>query len=321
MNLSHAATGVIPDSFMPLFAFVITYGLGYLLGSIPFGLILTRLAGLGDIRDIGSGNIGATNVLRTGNKALAVMTLILDALKGAAAVLIGLHYTPILGLIGGAAALLGHSYPVWLKYKGGKGVATAFGMTCAINLPLGLAVGFTWTTVLLLVRFSSLAALSGAALAPVYAWAFGRNDLVLFFVVIGAFIWWRHRLNIKRLINGTEPQLGANLAEKNVVTAPEPHELTVTEALQGIRDYMSKAAAQNVPCPFAVGDKVRFTPSPRALRQSQSIAAFGVAPGQELEIIKISDGLYLFFTGDVGGWPWHEYTLVEKGTHAPPRAE
>lgn len=306
---------------MPLFAFVITYGLGYLLGSIPFGLILTRLAGLGDIRSIGSGNIGATNVLRTGNKALAIMTLILDAVKGAAAVMVGLYYTPVLGLVGGAAALLGHSYPIWLKYKGGKGVSTAFGMACAINLPLGLAIGFTWTTVLLIVRYSSLAALSAAALAPVYAWAFGHNDLAFFYIGIGAFIWWRHRLNIKRLIDGTEPQIGSGKGEaKTPPSGTEPRELTVTEALQGIREYMSRAAPLNVPCPFAVGDYVRFTPSSRALQQQESIAAFGVKPGQELKIEKITDGLYLFFAGDIGGWPWHEYTLVRKDAHAPPHA-
>lgn len=319
MNVTHVATGVIPDTFMPLFAFVITYGLGYLLGSIPFGLILTRLAGLGDIRDIGSGNIGATNVLRTGNKPLAVMTLILDALKGAVAVIVGAHYTPILGLVGGAAALLGHSYPIWLNYKGGKGVATAFGMTCAINLPLGLAVGFTWTTVLLIVRYSSLAALSGAALAPLYAWAFGHNELVPFFVGIGIFIWWRHRLNIKRLIDGTEPQLGAKKTERK--TASDPRELSVSESLQGIKEYIASVATRTAPCPFAVGDIVRFTPSPRALRQTQGMTAFGVVPGQEIEIKTITDGLYLFFAGDTGGWPWNEYILVRKGTHAPPRSE
>lgn len=305
---------------MPLFAFIITYGLGYLLGSIPFGLILTRLAGLGDIRDIGSGNIGATNVLRTGNKSLAVMTLILDALKGAVAVAVGQHYTPILGWIGGSAALLGHSYPVWLKYKGGKGVATAFGMACAIDWTLGLAVAFTWITVAAIVRFSSLAALSASALAPVYAWAFGRKDLIVFFAVIAAFIWWRHRRNIKRLFDGTEPQIGADKTDKkSAAPPPEQRELTVAEALQGIKDYMAKVETPLANCPFVIGDVVRFTPSSRALRQQDSITAFRVEPGQELAITKIGDGLYLFFADDAGGWPWNEYTLVKKGVHAPSR--
>lgn len=189
---------------MPLVAFAVSYGGGYLLGSIPFGLILTKLAGMGDIRSIGSGNIGATNVLRTGKKGLAILTLVLDALKGAVAVWIGLSYTPMLGMIAGAAALLGHSYPIWLKYKGGKGVATGLGLSCALNLPLGLAIAFTWIVVAALVRYSSLAALAAAALAPLYAWLFGDWNLVVFYLFISGFVIWRHRANIRRLLDGTE---------------------------------------------------------------------------------------------------------------------
>lgn len=191
--------------FTPVFAFVISYGMGYLLGSIPFGLILTKLAGLGDIRTVGSGNIGATNVLRAGGKKLAAFTLLLDALKGVVAVLIGNHYTPMLGMVAGAAALLGHSYPIWLKYKGGKGVATGFGISCAINLPVGLAIGFTWALVFFMVRYSSVAALSAAALAPFYGWLLGDINLLYFYLFISGFVIWRHRVNIKRLLDGTEP--------------------------------------------------------------------------------------------------------------------
>lgn len=213
--------GIESLPFMPLVAFVASYGLGYLLGSIPFGLILTRLCGLGDIRKVGSGNIGATNVLRTGRKGLAALTLLLDALKGAAAVMIGQYFSPLFGLIAGIAALLGHAYPVWLNYKGGKGVATGFGVSLAVSPPLGLAVGFTWAVVLLIVRYSSLAALSAALMAPVYAWVFDRHDLVPFFVAAGALVWWRHRQNIKQLIDGTEPVVEFRSLSPPVA-APEP---------------------------------------------------------------------------------------------------
>ena len=211
--------------FLPVFAFVISYGLGYLLGSIPFGLIVTRLAGQGDIRAIGSGNIGATNVLRTGSKKLAILTLLLDVIKGYAAVKVGQHYTPEMGLVAGAAALLGHSYPVWLKYKGGKGAATSFGLSCAINLPVGLALGFTWVLVLVMVRYSSLAAITAAALSPLYAWLFGDSLLVWFYVGIGCFVLFRHRANIKRLFDGTEPtvSLGKKPPAESTATPAQPN--------------------------------------------------------------------------------------------------
>ncbi len=209
---STSATGF----FVPLFGFIISYGFGYLLGSIPFGLLLTKMAGLGDIRKVGSGNIGATNVLRTGNKGLAALTLVLDALKGAVAVWIGQQYTPEMGMLAGAAAMLGHSYPVWLKYRGGKGVATAFGLSCALNLPMGLAIGFTWLIVLVLVRFSSLAAISAALLSPLYAWLFGNSKLVLFYFGACAFVWWRHRANFKRLLDGTETTISLGRKDRTL---------------------------------------------------------------------------------------------------------
>jgi glycerol-3-phosphate acyltransferase PlsY len=167
--------------------------LGYLLGSIPFGLILTRLAGLGDIRQIGSGNIGATNVLRTGNKALAALTLVLDGGKGAAAVLIGNHFGPDMAVIAGAAALLGHVFPVWLRFKGGKGVATALGVLLGIAFPAGALACATWLAL---------------AAAPVYVWWLGdvqRAELALFIAVL---VWLRHAANIRRLIRGEEPKIG-----------------------------------------------------------------------------------------------------------------
>lgn len=212
--------------FVPLFGFIISYGFGYLLGSIPFGLLLTKMAGLGDIRKVGSGNIGATNVLRTGHKGLAALTLALDALKGAVAVWIGQQYTPEMGMVAGAAAMLGHSYPVWLKYKGGKGVATAFGLSCALNLPMGLAIGFTWLTVLVLVRYSSLAAIAAALLSPLYAWLFADSKLVLFYFGACAFVWWRHRANFKRLLDGTETMISVGKKDKtpdclDTATLPE----------------------------------------------------------------------------------------------------
>ena len=143
---------------------------GYLVGSIPFGLVLTRLAKLGDIRDIGSGNIGATNVLRTGNKMLALATLMLDSGKGAAAALILGSSDPLAGLIGGGMAILGHNFPVWLKFKGGKGVATTLGVLTAVAWPVGVAACVTWMVTAFLFRFSSLAALVALAASPIYAW-------------------------------------------------------------------------------------------------------------------------------------------------------
>ena len=182
---------------------------GYLLGSIPFGLLLVRLAGLGDIRNIGSGNIGATNVLRSGRKGLAAATLLLDGGKGAAAVLLAGNWGPDLQLTAALGALLGHLYPVWLRFKGGKGMATALGVLLALTWKVGLAACATWLVVAGLLRFSSLASLLALAAAPFYAWWFhGDMQLVQLTAILAAFVWLRHRANIARLIKGQEPRIG-----------------------------------------------------------------------------------------------------------------
>jgi acyl phosphate:glycerol-3-phosphate acyltransferase len=182
---------------------------GYLLGSIPFGMVLTRLAGLGDIRKIGSGNIGATNVLRTGRKGLAAATLLLDAAKGAVAVLIGAMWGPDTAIIAGLGALLGHLFPVWLNFKGGKGMATALGVLLALDWRVGLACCVTWLVVAGIFRYSSLATLLAIALAPVYAWYIG-NDLQLMQlgIVVAVLVWAKHHENIRRLLSGTESKIG-----------------------------------------------------------------------------------------------------------------
>ena len=154
----------------PLTLRLLGAAIGYLLGTVPFGLVLTRLAGLGDIRDIGSRSIGATNVLRTGNKGLAAATLLLDSGKGAVAALLFTAPDPIAGLIAGGCAILGHNFPVWLKFKGGKGVATTLGVLLVVSWPTGLAACATWLAVAAVFRYSSLAALVALAAAPVYAW-------------------------------------------------------------------------------------------------------------------------------------------------------
>jgi acyl phosphate:glycerol-3-phosphate acyltransferase len=181
---------------------------GYLLGSIPFGLILTRLAGLGDIRAIGSGNIGATNVLRTGNKGLAAATLLLDGAKGAVAVLLAGRYGPDMAVLAGGGAVIGHIAPVWLGFKGGKGVATALGVLSAISWPVGALVALTWIGTAFLTRISSLSALIAIAASPVYAWLLAdpqRAQLALF---IAGVVWLRHHENIRRLLKGEEPRIG-----------------------------------------------------------------------------------------------------------------
>ncbi|MDP3800581.1 glycerol-3-phosphate 1-O-acyltransferase PlsY [Brevundimonas sp.] len=192
---------------------------GYLLGSVPFGVILTRLGGAGDVRSIGSGNIGATNVLRTGRKDLAIATLLLDAGKGAAAWLIAQALfpgAPAIAAVAGGAAFLGHLFPVWLGFKGGKGVATFFGLLLAAAWPLGLMAGATWLIVAALFRTSSLAALIAAAAAPLFAllplplMGLPASGPVLSLAAATAvLIWIRHHENIARILKGTEPRIGA----------------------------------------------------------------------------------------------------------------
>ena len=183
---------------------------GYLLGSIPFGLLLTRMAGLGDIRNIGSGNIGATNVLRTGNKKLALATLLLDGAKGAVAVFLAraVFLDPDLAMVAGAAAFIGHIFPVWLKFKGGKGVATALGTWLALAWPIGILACLTWLIVAFVFRYSSLSALLALALAPLYAAFLGTTPLVWFGVGVAILSWIRHHENIRRLLKGEEPKIG-----------------------------------------------------------------------------------------------------------------
>lgn len=186
---------------------------GYLLGSVPFGLVLTRLAGLGDIREIGSKNIGATNVLRTGRKDLAAATLILDAAKaGIAALIFAALFNPTAGLVAGGAAFLGHCFPVWLKFKGGKGVATFYGTLFAVAWPVGILAALTWIGMALLMRMSSLSALVAAALAPLIAYLFDKPGVALLCLFLAALIFWRHRANIQRLMAGEEPRIGAKPA-------------------------------------------------------------------------------------------------------------
>ncbi len=182
---------------------------GYLLGSIPFGLILTRLAGLGDIRAIGSGNIGATNVLRTGNKGLAALTLLLDGAKGAAAALLASFYASAdAGLVAGLCAVLGHDFPVWLRFKGGKGVATTLGVLLGAAWPVGVAACATWLVIAGLFRYSSLAALTAFALAPAFAYVLVGLPMAILALVLAVLGFIRHAANIRRLLAGTEPRIG-----------------------------------------------------------------------------------------------------------------
>jgi glycerol-3-phosphate acyltransferase PlsY len=180
----------------------------YLIGSIPFGLLLTRLAGLGDIRNIGSGNIGATNVLRTGNKRIAAATLAMDVGKGAAGALVGGLFAPEGALIGAVAAVVGHMFPVWLTFKGGKGVATGFGALAALAWPSALIAVAVWLAVALTFRISSLSALVTTLLAPLHAWYFTDPWPALAVAAVCALIWLRHRQNIARLLKGEEPRIG-----------------------------------------------------------------------------------------------------------------
>ena len=187
--------------------FAVGFLVAYLLGSIPFGLLLTRFLGAGDIRQIGSGNIGATNVLRTGRKGLAITTLVLDAAKGFVAVLIGQSFGPDLAIIAAWGAVLGHLFPIWLKFKGGKGGATALGVGISLVPVLGLYAGLTWLAVAILLRYSSLATLITIAAAPAYAWLMEYHQISEAFIPIALLIWIKHHANIRRLLAGKEPRI------------------------------------------------------------------------------------------------------------------
>jgi glycerol-3-phosphate acyltransferase PlsY len=190
-----------------ILAFFVLLG-SYLLGSVPFGVIITRLGGAGDLRAIGSGNIGATNVLRTGRKGLAAATLLLDGGKGAAAVLIADALAPGLGPFAAAGVFFGHLFPIWLRFHGGKGVATFLGIALALHWPCGLVALGAWLLGALVSRYSSVGAFSAVIATPVAAAFFFRADLTLLFLAFAVVIFWRHRDNIGRLLNGTETRIG-----------------------------------------------------------------------------------------------------------------
>jgi glycerol-3-phosphate acyltransferase PlsY len=196
--------GMAPEISYPL-ALVI----GYLLGSIPFGLVLTRLAGTQDLRTIGSGNIGATNVLRTGRKGLAAATLILDALKGTAAVLIGGYLGgPDAAMLGGLGAFLGHLFPVWLKFRGGKGVAVYIGILIGLIWPAAILFCAIWLGIAFALRYSSLSALTASVITPIVLWLVGHTALATLFAALTLLLIYMHRENIKRLMAGTEGKIG-----------------------------------------------------------------------------------------------------------------
>jgi glycerol-3-phosphate acyltransferase PlsY len=199
-----------PEIVEPLWPFIAAiFGVGYLLGSVPFGLLLTRLAGLGDIRKIGSGNIGATNVLRTGRKGLAAATVLLDGLKGAIAVLIGWRFGIEGAMAGALGAMLGHCFPVWLKFKGGKGVATFLGILLLLHWPTMIVAALIWIGTAALTRYSSLSALLASAASPLILYGFGERRTAAAAALIAALIWLRHRANLKRLIAGEEARIGS----------------------------------------------------------------------------------------------------------------
>src|SRR6187402_3446212 len=197
-----------------IYVYILAAALGYLLGSIPFGLIFTRMAGTADLRSIGSGNIGATNVLRTGRKGLAAATLLCDALKGTAAVILarmlgGVAFDPDAAMIAGAAAFLGHLFPVWLNYKGGKGVAVYIGIMLGLFWPAALVFCLAWLACAFTSRYSSFAALTASALTPIFLWWYGSPQLAILATVMTLLLWFAHRDNIKRLQAGTESKIGA----------------------------------------------------------------------------------------------------------------
>jgi glycerol-3-phosphate acyltransferase PlsY len=200
--------GIVLDTEIVWMSPLAAMMLGYLLGSIPFGVLLTRAAGAGDLRQIGSGNIGATNVLRTGRKGLAAATLLLDLAKGWCAVVIAAALMPENELLAAAGAFVGHCYPVWLKFRGGKGVATLMGIVLALYALLGLVYAIVWLGLLAVLRISSVAGMAAAVSAPVAAAVFGQFDLVPLLLALALIVVWKHRENIGRLIEGTEPRIG-----------------------------------------------------------------------------------------------------------------
>lgn len=185
---------------------------GYLLGSIPFGVILTRMFGAGDLRQIGSGNIGATNVLRTGRKGLAAATLVLDAVKGVVAVLSAAHLAPGLELVAGIGAFFGHLFPIWLKFKGGKGIATMLGLCLVLDWRVGLVYAVVWLLGMGLTRISSVGGMCAAIAAPIAAWWVQDRHLAEMMTLLAITVVWSHRANIGRLIAGTEPRIGQKSA-------------------------------------------------------------------------------------------------------------
>jgi glycerol-3-phosphate acyltransferase PlsY len=190
-------------------SYILSFVVGYLLGSIPFGLVFTRMAGTQDILSIGSGSIGATNVLRTGRKGIAAATLLADLLKGTIAVLLfAWWFGPEAGLVAGAAAFLGHLFPVWLKFKGGKGIATGFGVLLAVSWKVALVVAAVWLAVAVACRYSSVSSLTASVIAPALLWYFATPAAALTFAILGLLTFIMHRANIARLMNGTEGKIG-----------------------------------------------------------------------------------------------------------------
>lgn len=198
----------MPELITPFPLMLVTAVLAYLLGAVPFGIVMARLFGLGDLRSVGSGNIGATNVLRTGNKLAAFLTLLLDSGKGAIAVLLAWGLVgPDAAQLAGLAAFIGHCFPIYLGFKGGKGVATYLGTILALSFITGFAACMTWLVIALLFRFSSLAALITAVMVPAWAWSLGRPDLIALTACLGLLVWVRHRANIERLLSGQETRI------------------------------------------------------------------------------------------------------------------
>lgn len=180
----------------------------YLIGSIPFGLLITKIAGQGDVRAIGSGNIGATNVLRTGKKGLAALTLLCDMLKGTAAVLLAMHFTPALAPYAGLLAIIGHMFPIWLKFKGGKGVAAALGVMIGLAWPVALFAMLVWLASAAILRISSASALIACVTMPIFLEVYGYSNLHGMALIMIILILFKHRSNISRLLDGTEPRIG-----------------------------------------------------------------------------------------------------------------